>query len=138
KNFNILKEWKKKLKTIIKGMTWDHERGVAPLLAVTKEFQKQHPNIEITWDKRPLKDFEDFPVSILAEKYDLMMIDHPFIGEAVKQEVFTALDDYLPKEFLEDQAKFSVGQSHESYTWEGKQWALAVDTAAQVAAYRDD
>lgn len=31
-----------------------------------------------------------------------------------------------------------MGASHRSYRWEGQQWALAVDAAAQVAAYRPD
>ena len=122
----------------LRGMTWDHERGVAPLLAATQEFNKLNPDVTITWDKRPLKDFEDFPVEILAEKFDIIMVDHPFTGEVVNKSVLIPLDDWLPKEFLEDQAKHSVGASHASYNMENKQWALAVDAASQVSAYRND
>src|ERR671930_234263 len=39
---------------------------------------------------------------------------------------------------LADQAASSVGRSSESYVWTDRRWALAVDAAAQVAAYRSD
>ncbi|MDB5523772.1 MAG: hypothetical protein JWM58_1535 [Rhizobium sp.] len=32
----------------------------------------------------------------------------------------------------------SVGQSFTSYNWQGRQWALPIDAATQVQAYRDD
>ena len=122
----------------LRGITWDHVRGVAPLIATTQEFQKSRPSFHIEWDKRSLKDFEDYPIDVLAEKYDLIMLDHPCIGTAVQKKVLLPLDDWVPKEFLADQKRNSVGPSYDSYTWEGRQWALAVDTAAQVAAYRPD
>jgi multiple sugar transport system substrate-binding protein len=48
------------------------------------------------------------------------------------------LDDHLDGAFLAEQARMSVGRSHESYLFEGHQWALAIDAAAQVAAFRPD
>ena len=62
----------------LKGITWDHARGYNPLIPVSAEFCKAHPGVEISWKKRSLKDFEDFPVSRLAEMYDMIMIDHPY------------------------------------------------------------
>ncbi|PWA06061.1 hypothetical protein DCC39_17690 [Pueribacillus theae] len=122
----------------LKGMTWDHERGVSPLKAASIEFHRSHPNIDISWDARPLKDFEDYPVELLAERYDLILLDHPFIGTGVYKKVIEPLDKWLSMEYLEDQKKNSVGKSYESYEWNGHQWALAVDAAAQVSAYRND
>ncbi|WP_209812463.1 ABC transporter substrate-binding protein [Ammoniphilus resinae] len=122
----------------LKGMTWKHERGIAPLVAATKEFQKLRPDVTISWDARPLEDFEDYPIEILAQKYDIMMIDHPFVGTGVEKGVLLPLDEWLPAEYLEDQKQNSVGASHHSYTWNGKQWALAADAASQVSAYRAD
>jgi multiple sugar transport system substrate-binding protein len=49
-----------------------------------------------------------------------------------------ALDEWLPASYLVDQARSSVGPSFQSYSWQEHQWALAVDAAAQVAAYRRD
>ena len=122
----------------LRGITWDHVRGVAPLIATTQEFQKIRPSFHIEWDKRSLKDFEDYPIDVLAEKYDLIMLDHPCIGTAVRKKVLLPLNEWMPEEFLADQKRNSVGPSFDSYTWEGRQWALAVDTAAQVSAYRPD
>ena len=122
----------------LRGITWDHVRGVAPLIATTEEFRKRRPSFHIEWDKRSLKDFEDYPIDVLAEKYDLIMLDHPCIGTAVRKKVLLPLDDWIPKEYLAEQKRNSVGPSYDTYTWEGRQWALAVDTAAQVSAYRPD
>jgi multiple sugar transport system substrate-binding protein len=52
--------------------------------------------------------------------------------------VLVPLDEHLPADFLADQAANSVGRSHESYQWEGHQWALAIDAATPVSAYRPD
>jgi multiple sugar transport system substrate-binding protein len=119
-------------------MTWDHERGIKPLLAASAAFGLTHPEVTIEWDARSLQDFELFPLEQLADAYDFIMIDHPHIGTAVVEGLLVPLDDRLSQEFLFDQQLGSVGQSHASYTWEGRQWALAVDAAAQVSAYRED
>jgi multiple sugar transport system substrate-binding protein len=66
------------------------------------------------------------------------MIDHPHIGAIGMQTALVPLDDLLPRTYLEGQAADSVGPSYRSYTWNGHQWALAVDAAAQVGALRRD
>jgi multiple sugar transport system substrate-binding protein len=120
------------------GMAFDHPRGFAPMKATSEEFQLSNPDAVISWDARSLRDFEDYPIEKLAEKYDLIMMDHPFIGSGVKSKALIPLDEHVPAEYLADQAKHSVGPSYQSYSWEGHQWALAVDAAAQVSAYRPD
>ncbi|MNI34051.1 Bacterial extracellular solute-binding protein [compost metagenome] len=85
-----------------------------------------------------MQDFELYPLELLANAYDLIMIDHPHIGTAVDEGLLIPLDDRLSEPFLRDQQMNSVGQSFASYTWKGHQWALAVDAAAQVGAYRED
>lgn len=44
----------------------------------------------------------------------------------------------MPADFLDDQAKHSVGNSHQSYNFHGFQAALAIDAAAPIATYRPD
>lgn len=124
--------------TVLRGMTWAHTRGYLPLVATAQRYQELHPDVEILWEKRSLKDFEEFPVEQLAARYDLMVIDHPFIGYAARHQVFVPLDDVLPADYLADQAAHSVGGSHASYRWGDRQWALAIDAAAPVAAWRPD
>jgi multiple sugar transport system substrate-binding protein len=122
----------------LRGMAWDHVRGVAPMKAASEEFGRSRPDVAISWDARSLKDFEDYPIEPLAERYDLILVDYPFVGTAAAKEVLLPLDEWLPAEYMADQKANSVGPSYDSYTWDGHQWALAVDAAAQVSAYRAD
>lgn len=122
----------------LQGMAWNHVRGVAPMKAATEEFRRARPDVNISWDARSLKDFEDYPIEPLAERYDLILMDHPFVGAAAEKQLLVPLNEWLPAEYLADQMDNSVGPSYESYTWAGHQWALAVDAAAQVSAYRAD
>ena len=122
----------------LKGITWDHKRGYDPLIATTKSFAKEHPDIEITWNKRTLKEFGDMPVSGLAETYDLLLIDHPFTGEAYDKGLFADLSKQIPAPVMKVVRDNEIGSTFSSYTWEGTQQALPVDTAAQVAAVRED
>ena len=62
----------------------------------------------------------------LADRYDLAVIDHPHIGEAVEAGCLRPLDVPDPG---------GIGASHASYTYGGRQWGLAVDAACQVAAW---
>lgn len=122
----------------LRGMAWDHVRGVAPMREATEEFGRLRPDVEISWEARPLKDFEDYPIEPLAEMYDLVLMDHPFVGTGAEKAVLVPLEGWLPAEYLADQRENSVGPSYDSYTWGGHQWGLAVDAAAQVSAYRAD
>lgn len=122
----------------LRGSTWNHTRGYAPLVATAKSYQLAHPEVEIHWDKRSLQDFADFPVETLAETYDLVVIDHPSVGTCELQRCFLPLDELLPEGTLETLARQSVGRSHLSYSYNGHHWALAIDAASHVSAYRPD
>lgn len=122
----------------LQGITWDHPRGLAPLVATSEDFTKQRADLSIAWDVRSLKAFGDQPVETLVHSYDLMMIDHPFIGTGVRKNILEPLDDYIPDDFFLDQRINSVGKSYQSYKWDGKHYALPADAASQVAAYRPD
>ncbi|MDA4133499.1 MAG: extracellular solute-binding protein, partial [Thaumarchaeota archaeon] len=72
----------------------------------------------------------------LTARYDLLVVDHPFMGTVAKTGCLRPLDALLSESSLAGQAKRSVGPSYGSYTLAGHQWCLAVDAAAQVSAYR--
>jgi len=127
-----------KVSVVLRGMTWDHTRGYLPLVATAQRFSELNPVIAIEWEKRSLKAFEEFPVEKLAADYDLVVLDHPFVGHAAKHALFLPLDRELPASFLAEQARNSVGASHSSYTFAGHQWALAIDAATPVAFWRED
>ena len=62
-------------------MTWNHPRGLDPLVAHARMWE-QSRGVSVDWDARSLEDFEAFPLDELAGKYDLMVIDHPHVGMA--------------------------------------------------------
>ena len=121
----------------LRGMTWDHPRGFDPMVATSAAYGQAHPGVRITWEKRSLQAFADRPVSEMAETYDLMVIDHPHVGEVAKQGNLLALDGWRDAE-MAALAAGSVGQSHQSYNFAGRQWSLAIDTATPVACLRPD
>lgn len=122
----------------LRGMTWNHTRGFLPVVATAQRFGELHPEVEITWERRSLRAFEEFPVGRLAADYDLVVLDHPFAGHAAAHGPLLPLDEHLPPAFLADQAAHAVGASHASYAFGGHQWALAIDAAAPVAFWRED
>ena len=122
----------------LRGMTWNHPRGFAPMAATALRFEELHPHIRITWDQRSLKAFEDFPVEQLVEQYDLIVLDHPCVPSVSRLGVVLPLDEHLPAAFLADQAANSAGGSHATYLFDGHLWALAIDAATPVAFWRED
>jgi len=120
----------------LQGITWDHPRGFAPMAATSQRFGEVHPRVEIAWSRRSLQAFADQPLEQLAGKVDLLVIDHPWVGRAAASGVLLPLSRYVPA--LEMHARESVGQSQGSYQFGGEQWALAIDAAAPVSAYRPD
>jgi multiple sugar transport system substrate-binding protein len=123
---------------VLNGITWGHSRGITPLLAVSQRYSELHPEVEIRWKKRSLQEFADFPIEKLTTQYDLLIIDHPWVGCAAATKCVLPLNEYLSKSYLQDQLDNSVGYSHQSYHYNNSQWALAIDAATPAASYRKD
>jgi multiple sugar transport system substrate-binding protein len=123
---------------VLQGITWGHSRGITPLLAASQRYGELHPGVEIQWKKRSLQEFADFPIEKLTETYDLLIIDHPWVGCAAATNCVLPLDKYLPEEYLAEQLASSVGYSHQSYIYDNSQWALAIDAATPAASFRRD
>jgi multiple sugar transport system substrate-binding protein len=123
---------------VIKGITWGHSRGITPLLAAAQRFSELHPGVTVQWDKRSLQQFADYPIERLTSAYDLLIIDHPWVGRAAALGCVLPLEQHLSVEYLKDQAENSVGYSHHSYQYNGHQWALAIDAATPAASCRPD
>lgn len=121
----------------LKGMTWSHPRGLDPLLACSSDYLRAF-GVEIKWDARSLQDFADFPLEQLTDEYDLIVFDHPFVGEIAESNLFLPLDSVFPPGTLQELAGNSVGQSHLSYRWAEHQWAVAIDAACHVSVRRPD
>src|SRR6185312_8565934 len=112
---------------VLRGMTWDHPRGYDPLIACSALWHGR-TGVRIEWERRSLQDFESYPVAQLAQRYDLIVIDHPHVGQITRERCLLPLDDGSEFPILEKQY---VGASLASYVWEGTLWALPIDAAAQ-------
>jgi multiple sugar transport system substrate-binding protein len=122
----------------LKGLTWDHPRGYASLLGGIPEYEARNPEIEIQWDRRTLREFGEAPIEQYLDRYDLLIVDHPFVGFAAAHD---ALVDLAPSITEAERTRFaadSVGPSWQSYWYRGGLWALPIDAATQVASYRPD
>ncbi len=115
----------------LRGITWNHTRGYLPMVATAQRFSEWNPVIGISWEKRSLQQFADWRIEQLAERFDLLVIDHPFVGTAAACGCLVPFDDSLTE-------ASSVGRSDESYSFAGRQWALAIDAAAPVSGWRPD
>ena len=122
----------------LKGIAWNHTRGFLPVVATAQRYEETHPGVRITWEKRSLQAFADASMETLAEGYDLIVMDHPHTALAATAGLLLPLEDWLPADFLSDQAENSVGGSHESYRFQDRQWTLATDAAAPIATWRPD
>jgi len=116
--------------TGILGLTWDHPRGRDALQAAA------FPGLD--WDVHSLEGFESSPIEHLAERYDLIVLDHPHLGDALAADCLRPLDELFSSVELTAWADASVGPSASSYVLDGRTWALPLDAATQVAARRPD
>lgn len=115
-------------------MTWDHPRGVDGLRTSNSLLVERH-GVTIEWEARSLLAFGDQHIADFAREFDVMVIDHPHVPDAVEAGALLPLDA-VPG--VDELARESVGRSHESYRYRDAQWALGLDAAAQVSAYRPD
>ncbi len=123
---------------VLKGIAWDHPRGYEPLRATSAAFAKMHPEVAIHWDIRSLKEFGDMPIENLIESYDLITIDHPYMGQAYANKLLLPIEKLISKLSFGKLKEQSVGASFESYIYNDHLYALLIDAAAMVAAFRDD
>ena len=124
--------------TKLKGITWNHTRGLLPMVATAQRFTELNPGIEISWEKRSLQEFADASIEDLAKRFDLLVIDHPWTGFGADTKTILPLSDHLSAEYIKDQEINTVGKSYGSYVFHNKLWALPIDAATPVAAARLD
>lgn len=122
---------------LLRGLTWDHPRGYAPLREAATAY-RANGGASVTWDTRSLTAFGDAPLEDVARSYDLLLIDHPHVGQIASSATLRPLNDLLGEDVLGELAQQSAGPSHSSYLFKGQQWALAVDAATQLSAFRPD
>jgi multiple sugar transport system substrate-binding protein len=120
------------------GITWDHSRALPPLVATAQRYEEAHPGVRIHWQKRTLDEFGHMPIDILAQKFDLIVIDHPWAGFAFAKNLMLDLKPLVPAATLAELAENSIGQSFTSYDYDGKLLALPIDAATPAPSWRPD
>ena len=116
----------------LRGLTWDHPRGYRPL----ESFETAGVHVE--WDRQPLAGFESTPLSELAERYDLLVIDHPGLGAAIEADAILPVEDVFAARDLKVWRDRAVEPTWDSYRLDGYGWALPLDAATQTCLFRPD
>ncbi len=122
----------------LRGITWNHSRALPPLIAASQRFEELHPRIRILWEKRSLDEFGHTGLAALSSSYDLLIIDHPMLGDAHRNHTLIDLQPRLPSEALATLESDALGQCLASYRYEDCLYALPVDAAAPAASFRPD
>jgi multiple sugar transport system substrate-binding protein len=123
---------------LLRGITWNHSRALPPLVATAQRFEEQHPGIRIQWEKRSLHEFGHADIATLAHHFDVLVIDHPMVGDAEAVGVLTDLLPLLSRDDLEDFQDDSIGPCFSSYIYNERLYALPIDAAAPAASFRPD
>ena len=122
---------------MITGIAWDHRRCWGPLEASIGPYLAEQGQ-EVRWDRRSLYSFGEGDLGNFAERYDLVIYDHPFVGDVAKQGWLLDLGGFLSESDRKLFGSDEVGASWRSYAYDGGIWALPIDTAAQTSARRAD
>ncbi len=122
----------------LKGITWDHSRALPPLIATAQRFEELNPGTRIRWEKRSLHEFGHMPIDQLADRFDLIVIDHPWAGFCFGKNLVLDLGERIePSLLIEMESRF-VGPSWASYRYEGQHLAIPIDCATPVPSWRPD
>lgn len=108
------------------------------MVAAAQRFEERHlsVNIRITWEKRSLHEFGHTSLADLANAFDLLVVDHPMMGEAHAGGLLTDLRPMLSLAQWNDLRDDALGPSFESYLYEEKLYGLPIDAAAPAACSR--
>lgn len=124
--------------TTLQGLTWNHPRAIDSIHAASEAWMQLNPSVTLEWTTRPLQEFESAPLEDLTAEFDILSIDHPFVGDGAATGSLTPLSAVIDRAVLAERSNWYVGPSYQSYEWNGELWALPVDAACMVSAYRDD
>jgi multiple sugar transport system substrate-binding protein len=120
------------------GIAWDHSRALPPLVATAQRYEETHPGVRIHWQKRTLDEFGHASIDVLAGKFDLIVIDHPWSGFCFEKNLVHDLVQIIPAATLAELKQNSIGPAFDSYVYQEKILALPIDAAAPAPSWRPD
>lgn len=124
--------------TELTGITWDHSRALPPLVATAQRYEELNPGIRIRWDKRSLHEFGHMPIEQLADRFDFVVIDHPWAAYCFARGLVHDLLPLIPQPYLAELEENCVGPAFRSYNYQGNLLALPIDMATPVPSWRPD
>ena len=125
----------------LRGRTWSSKRGYGGLAASGAAYARIRPDVRVQWEQL------DFDALFLDSRrqfaagsvdFDLLMLDHPWVGEFAVNRWLVDLDQLLGPEQRRDLEDDADPASLQSYRYEGGLWSLPVDAACQILSYRPD
>ena len=122
----------------LSGITWDHSRALPPLVAAAQRYGELHPGVLIRWEKRTLHEFGHMPIDQLADRFDLIVIDHPWAAFSFNRGLVRDLRPLLSADEFADFECNTVGPALRSYLYGGGLLALPIDAATPVPSWRPD
>ena len=78
------------------------------------------------------------PIDALAQKFDLIVIDHPWSGFCFEKGLVHDLLQIVPIAILDDLKRNSIGATFNSYLYQDKLLALPIDAATPAPSWRPD
>lgn len=90
------------------GLTWDHPRGYNGLAAAAVA-RSGIDAVSVSWEKQPLEGFETHPIADLCARYDIVVMDHPHVGEAYDAGCLQPLEAIFSPEVLAEIARNCIG-----------------------------
>ena len=122
----------------LSGIAWDHSRALPPLVAASQRYEELNPGRRIRWEKRSLHEFGHMPIDVLADRYDFIVIDHPWAGYCFARGLVHDLRPLIPADRWERLRTSFIGCSFESYLYEDKLLAIPIDAATPTPSWRPD
>lgn len=119
-----------------RGLTWDHPRGYRALESAAARIDPAREGFALSWARHSLEGFEERPIAEQCGLYDLVVLDHPHVGEAVAADCLIPLEELFTAEEIANWGAKVMGRSLSSYRYAGRHWALPLDAATQVMAWR--
>lgn len=117
----------------ITGVAWAHRRCWGPLDADVGQSK-----FDIRWNRRSLFSFGEGDLGEFVDENDLIIYDHPFVGDICDRGLMLDLRQFLSADDIDVFERNQVGASYKSYHFDGGIWGLPIDSAATMAAWRPD
>ena len=91
------------------GLTWDHPRGYNALAAAAARLNPERDGLSLSWERHSLEGFEVHPIADLCTRYDLVVLDHPHVGEAVAMQCLQPLESLFNADEIASLARHTIG-----------------------------